>query len=104
MKRDNPFIGMTPEELNDYLDDLKKEKPGKDDSPMISDFMFKRNAPIGKRFSMDGKEGEKVGQRCSACDTFYFDSENMINESGVCENCRKDLEVLEKEEKKSKCF
>ena len=22
MKRDNPFIGMTPEELNEYLDDL----------------------------------------------------------------------------------
>ena len=105
MKRENPFIGMTPKELSEYLDDLKKENPGRDDSPQMADFLFKRNKQAGQRFEMNGQpDSERKGQRCSACDTFYFDSENMIDESGVCENCREGLEVLEKEEKKSKCF
>ena len=65
MKRDNPLIGMTPEELNEYLDDLKKEKPGKDDSPQMADFLFKRNKSAGQRFEMDGQPGStKAGQRC----------------------------------------
>ena len=103
MKRDNPFIGMTPEELNDYLDDLKKEKPGKDDSPQMSDFLFRRNKRQ-KIILPNNPEERRIGERCLVCDTFYFDSENMIDDSGMCENCRKDLEILEKEEKKTKCF
>jgi len=119
MKGDNPFIGMTPKELNDYLDDLSKEKPGKDDSSMMSDFLFNRNKPAGQRFSMNGQPGSgKAGHRCSVCDTFYFESENMIGNDGICKSCWQDLkeleddcpdedkeiEIIHKHEKNSKSF
>ena len=84
---------------------MKKEKPGRDDSPQMADFLFKRNKSAGQRFEMDGQpESGKAGHKCSACNLFYFESENMIDEFGVCKNCREGLEVLEKEEKKSKAI
>ena len=60
----------------------------------------------------------KKGQCCSVCDTFYFESENMIGNDGICKSCWQDLkeleddcpdedeeiEILAREEKKSKCF
>ena len=103
MKRDNPFIGMTPEELNEYLDDLKKEKPGKDDNPIMTNYLFGRSKRQ-KIILPNQPEERRIGERCLACDTFYFDSEKMIDESGLCENCREGLEILEKEEKKSKAI
>lgn len=92
------------------------EKPGKDDGPVLFDFLFNRSKPVGERFEMNGQpKSKKQGHICSVCNTFYFDSENMIGNDGICKSCWDDLkeleddgegeiEVLHREEKKGKAI
>jgi len=87
---------MTPDELDEYLEDLKKEKPGRDDNPMLSDFIFNRNAPSGQRFSMDGQpekpRSKRLGQRCDGCGHFHVLDEISF-EDGIwlCNKCKEGL-------------
>ena len=116
MKGDNPFIGMTPKELNDYLDDLSKEKPGRDDSPMMSDFLFKRNKPAGQRFSANGdtKTCSYCGDSflpiededfcCDACELGHHEENEIEADEDDCPDEDEEIEILAREEKKGKCF
>lgn len=61
---------------------------------------------------------KRQGHKCSCCNTFYFDSEKMIDKFGICKNCwnglkevendcpdeDEEVEVIHKHEKNSKCF
>ena len=110
MKSDNPFIGMSPEEFRKWLDE--QNKPGKDDSPIIFDFLFNRNAKVGEGFSANGdkklcaygcgSEAPEDSDFCSdACENqFYEEREIEVDE----QDCPDDEGIILREEKKSKSF